>query len=146
MTEKTKTQMWFSWGTAFWKTCNSPKFGISLLHQCTASIIQFTVIVWKISCGELKMVNLITWIQRWMTSRIFFFKKILNLTFFQIVVVHIGTNNIEDAAEVVANGIEQVITNIRKRLPKAYIVFPVSIFHFFFLIISSVFEFSLASY
>uniref|UniRef100_A0A336LK13 CSON006375 protein n=1 Tax=Culicoides sonorensis TaxID=179676 RepID=A0A336LK13_CULSO len=40
------------------------------------------------------------------------------------IVLHVGTLNIRESAEKVSNGIEQIINQIRKKLPHTYIVFP----------------------
>lgn len=45
--------------------------------------------------------------------------------FFQIVVLLVGTNNIKNSAEEVAEGLFEIVKNIRERLPEAYIVLPV---------------------
>lgn len=45
--------------------------------------------------------------------------------FFQIVVLLVGTNNIKNSAEEVAEGLFEIVKNIRERLPDAYIVLPV---------------------
>lgn len=53
---------------------------------------------------------------------------------FQVIVVHVGTNNVEHTAEQVCDGILEIIRTIREKHPSAYIVLPVSIFyihHFF---------------
>lgn len=44
---------------------------------------------------------------------------------FQIVVLLVGTNNINNTAEEVAEGIFEIVKNIREKLPDAYIVLPV---------------------
>lgn len=45
---------------------------------------------------------------------------------FQIVVLLVGTNNINHTAEEVAEGIFEIVKSIRQKLPDAYIVLPVS--------------------
>lgn len=47
------------------------------------------------------------------------------IIFFQIVVLLVGTNNIKNSAEEVAEGLFEIVKNIRERLPEAYIVLPV---------------------
>lgn len=47
------------------------------------------------------------------------------IIFFQIVVLLVGTNNIQNSAEEVAEGLFEIVKNIRERLPDAYIVLPV---------------------
>lgn len=46
-------------------------------------------------------------------------------SFFQIVVLHVGTNNVSNTAEEVAEGISEIVNAIRQKLPDAYIVLPV---------------------
>ena len=46
-------------------------------------------------------------------------------SFFQIVVLHAGTNNVSNTAEEVAEGISEIVNAIRQKLPDAYIVLPV---------------------
>lgn len=46
--------------------------------------------------------------------------------FFQVVVVHVGTNNISNSAEDTAEGIVEIVKTIRGRLPECYIVIVVS--------------------
>lgn len=48
--------------------------------------------------------------------------------FLQIVVLLVGTNNTNNTAEEVAEGIFEIVKNIREKLPDAYIVLPVMIF------------------
>lgn len=43
----------------------------------------------------------------------------------QIVVLLVGTNNTQHTAEEVAEGIFEIVKNIREKLPDAYIVLPV---------------------
>lgn len=45
--------------------------------------------------------------------------------FFQIVVLLVGTNNISNTAEEIAEGIFEIVQNIRDKLPDVYIVLPV---------------------
>ncbi|XP_013107158.1 platelet-activating factor acetylhydrolase IB subunit beta homolog [Stomoxys calcitrans] len=42
----------------------------------------------------------------------------------KIVVLHVGTNNVENKAEDIAEGIYEIIQSIRSRLPETYIVIP----------------------
>lgn len=44
----------------------------------------------------------------------------------KIVVLHVGTNNVENKSEEIADGIYEIIQRIRSKLPDAYIVLPVS--------------------
>lgn len=44
----------------------------------------------------------------------------------QIVVLHVGTNNTENTAEQIAEGIVEIVHRIRAKLPDTYIVLPVS--------------------
>lgn len=44
----------------------------------------------------------------------------------KIVVLHVGTNNVRNSAEEVAEGVLANVTKIRQKLPNAYIVLPVS--------------------
>jgi hypothetical protein len=53
----------------------------------------------------------------------------LNLIYFfilQVIVVHVGTNNVEHTPEQVCEGILEIIRIIREKHPSAYIVLPVS--------------------
>lgn len=45
---------------------------------------------------------------------------------FQVVVLHVGTLNTQHTVDQIVEGIEQIITNIRNKLPNTYIVFPVN--------------------
>lgn len=45
---------------------------------------------------------------------------------FQIVVLLVGTNNIENSAEEVAEGVAEAVNSIRDKLPDTYIILPVS--------------------
>jgi hypothetical protein len=47
------------------------------------------------------------------------------MDFFKIIVLHVGTNNTKNSADAVAEGIEKLITTIRKFQPDVYIIFPV---------------------
>lgn len=42
----------------------------------------------------------------------------------KIVVLHVGTNNVDNSPEEIAEGIYQIILKIREKLPDAYIVLP----------------------
>lgn len=44
-----------------------------------------------------------------------------------MIVVHVGTNNVEHTADQVCEGILEIIRTIREKHPSAYIVLPVSI-------------------
>lgn len=44
----------------------------------------------------------------------------------KIVVLHVGTNNVNNKAEEIADGIYEIVQRIRSRLPDTYIVLPVS--------------------
>jgi len=44
----------------------------------------------------------------------------------KIVVLHVGTNNVKNTAEEVAEGVLANVTKIRQKLPHAYILLPVS--------------------
>lgn len=44
----------------------------------------------------------------------------------QIVVLHVGTNNVNDAADNIAAGIIEIVKVIRAKLPETYIILPVS--------------------
>lgn len=48
-----------------------------------------------------------------------------NLFDLQVVVLLVGTNNTKNMAEEVAEGIFEIVKNIREKLPDAYIVLPV---------------------
>lgn len=54
--------------------------------------------------------------------RVLFYKYL-----FQVIVVHVGTNNVEYTAEQVSEGILEIVRIIREKHPSAYIVLPVSI-------------------
>lgn len=45
---------------------------------------------------------------------------------FQVVVIHVGTNNVDDTAEHVADAIVAIVNETRARLPEAYILVVVS--------------------
>lgn len=45
----------------------------------------------------------------------------------KIVVLHVGTNNVDNKAEEIADGIQEIAQRIRSKLPDAYIVLPVCI-------------------
>lgn len=47
--------------------------------------------------------------------------------YLQIVVLLVGTNNTQHTAEEVAEGILEIVKNIREKLPDAYIVLPVNL-------------------
>lgn len=49
----------------------------------------------------------------------------------QIVVLLVGTNNTQHTADEVAEGILEIVKNIREKLPDAYIVLPVTVFILF---------------
>lgn len=42
----------------------------------------------------------------------------------KIVVLHVGTNNVENTCEEIAEGIHEIVQRIRQKLPDAYIVLP----------------------
>ncbi|XP_075158639.1 platelet-activating factor acetylhydrolase alpha [Haematobia irritans] len=42
----------------------------------------------------------------------------------KVVVLHVGTNNVENKAEEIADGIYEIVQRIRSRLPDTYIVLP----------------------
>ncbi|XP_055524471.1 platelet-activating factor acetylhydrolase IB subunit beta homolog [Wyeomyia smithii] len=42
----------------------------------------------------------------------------------KVIVLHVGTNNIGDSAEEVAEGVLQIVATIRNKLPEVYIVIP----------------------
>lgn len=44
----------------------------------------------------------------------------------KVVVLHVGTNNISDSADEVAEGVLEVAKTIRNKLPDVYVVIPVS--------------------
>lgn len=44
-----------------------------------------------------------------------------------MIVVHVGTNNVEHTPEQVSEGILEIVKTIREKHPSAYIVLPVSI-------------------
>lgn len=44
----------------------------------------------------------------------------------QIVVLQVGTNNIENTAEEIADGISEAVSAVRNKLPDTYIILPVS--------------------
>lgn len=46
--------------------------------------------------------------------------------FWQIIVLHVGTNNVKNTAEEIADGISEIVKSIREKLPEVYIVLPVS--------------------
>lgn len=48
------------------------------------------------------------------------------LYFFQVIVLHVGTNNIEHSASEISEGIMEIVKTIREKHPNAYIVIPVS--------------------
>lgn len=48
----------------------------------------------------------------------------------QVVVVHVGTNNFGDPPENIADGIVEVVNIICDRHPETYIVFVVSIYNY----------------
>ena len=52
--------------------------------------------------------------------------------YLQIVVLLVGTNNTQHTAEEVAEGILEIVKNIREKLPDAYIVLPVILNDIFF--------------
>lgn len=45
----------------------------------------------------------------------------------QVIVVHIGTNNVSNSAEEIAEGIFEIVRAIREKLSEVYIVLPVSV-------------------
>lgn len=47
-----------------------------------------------------------------------------------MVVLHVGTNNVDNTAEEIADGIFQVINRIRAKHPDVYILLPVRIFKY----------------
>lgn len=50
----------------------------------------------------------------------------------QVVVIMVGTNNLENSAEEIADGIAETISSVRNKLPETYIILPVSgITHFY---------------
>lgn len=44
----------------------------------------------------------------------------------KVIVLHVGTNNIDDSAEHIASGIREIVSRIRNKLPNCYIVLPVN--------------------
>lgn len=50
--------------------------------------------------------------------------------YLQIVVLLIGTNNVQNSATEVAEGIVEIVKTIRNKLPEAYIVLPVRYIYF----------------
>lgn len=54
--------------------------------------------------------------------------------YLQIVVLLVGTNNTQHTAEEVAEGILEIVKNIRDKLPDAYIVLPVILNDIFFFV------------
>lgn len=53
------------------------------------------------------------------------------VVYFQVIVVHVGTNNLEHTPEQVSEGILEIVRTIREKHPSAYIVLPVSISYFY---------------
>lgn len=45
-----------------------------------------------------------------------------------MVVLHVGTNNVDNSAEEIRDGILEIVKAIREKHPNAYIVLPVSFF------------------
>lgn len=43
---------------------------------------------------------------------------------FQIIVIQVGTNNIENTAEEIADGISEAVSAVRNKLPDTYIILP----------------------
>lgn len=52
------------------------------------------------------------------------FYSLNNNIFFQIVVLHVGTNNIKNSAEEISEGILEIVKLIRSTHPEAFIVLP----------------------
>lgn len=50
----------------------------------------------------------------------------ITILFLQVIVVHVGTNNVENTPEQVCEGILEIIRSVREKHPSAYIVLPVS--------------------
>lgn len=47
------------------------------------------------------------------------------LLFDQIIVLHVGTNNVQNSSDEIADGISEIVKCIREKLPDVYIVLPV---------------------
>lgn len=45
---------------------------------------------------------------------------------FQIIVLHVGTNNVSNAPEEVAEGISEIVKSVREKLAEVYVVLTVS--------------------
>lgn len=56
----------------------------------------------------------------------------------KIVVLHVGTNNVNNSANEVAEGVLANVSKIRQKLPNAYILLPVSFWHGTYLLICAI--------
>lgn len=130
-----RIQTWFSLVIVWWRHYSTRKRGTNTSPHCIRSTLAFTWTKHRTLCGVFRTVFWTMLNQKW----VFLFQRnsttpMISVDFsfrfpflWQIIVLHVGTNNVQNTAEEIADGITEIVKSIREKLPDVYIVLPVSI-------------------
>lgn len=128
-----RIQTLFSSVIVCWKHCSIRKRGTNISLRCIRSTLASTRMKHKIHYGVFRTVFWTMSNQKWVFHFYWNFSPTFIVDhFWQIIVLHVGTNNVKNSAEEIADGISEIVKCIREKLPEVYIVLPVCLACFIF--------------